>query len=99
MSVDGGHPTGHSLLIGPSKLTFVQDAGKNADQDFSVTNTGATTQTVSAQARALTPATDTTQDVVLGAAAPVFRRPVRLAASVRDDDVHDPERHRPAGRL
>jgi hypothetical protein len=72
MSVDGGQRTGHSLLIGPSKLTFVQDAGKNADDDFSVTNTGATTQTVSAHARALTPVTDTTQDVVLGAGPPFF---------------------------
>jgi hypothetical protein len=72
MSVNGGTPTGHSLLIGPSKLTFVRDAGKGADQDFSVTNTGATTQTVSAQARALAPVSDTTQDVVINAASPKF---------------------------
>jgi len=67
MSVDGGRPTGHSLLIGPSKLAFTKDAGKPADQNFTVTNTGATTQTVSARARALNQTvSDTMQDVVLG---------------------------------
>ena len=74
MSVDGGTPTGHSLLIGPSKLTFAQDAGTKANDTFSVTNTGATTQTVSARARALQQVSDSTQDVVLdtGATAPRF---------------------------
>ena len=66
-SVNGGTPTGHSLLIGPSKLTFVQDAGTKANEGFTVTNTGAVKQTVSAQARALTQTvSDTKQDVVLG---------------------------------
>ena len=72
MSVNGGTRTGHSLLIGPSKLTFVQDAGSQANQGFTVTNTGATTQTVSAQARALTQTvSDTKKDVTLGSA-PTF---------------------------
>jgi hypothetical protein len=67
LSVDGGTPTGHSLLIGPSKLTFVQDAGSNATRGFTVTNTGAVTQTVSAQARALTQTvSDVKKDVTLG---------------------------------
>jgi Subtilase family/Peptidase inhibitor I9 len=67
MSVDGGTPTGHSLLIGPSKLTFTQDAGTPAHDTFSVTNTGATTQTVTAHARALNQTvSDTTKDVTLG---------------------------------
>jgi subtilase family protein len=66
MSVDGGTPTGHSLLIGPSKLTFAQDAGTKADGTFSVTNTGATTQTVSAHARVLQQVSDSKQDVTLG---------------------------------
>ncbi len=42
LSVDGGHRTGHSLLIGPSRLTFVEEAGSKADDTFSVTNTGNT---------------------------------------------------------
>jgi len=72
MSVNGGTRTGHSLLIGPSKLTFVQDAGSQANHGFTVTNTGATTQTVSAQARALTQTvSDTKKDVTLGSA-PTF---------------------------
>ena len=71
LSVNGGTPTGHSLLIGPSKLTFAQDAGTKAHGAFSVTNTGATTQTVSAHARALTPVSDSTQNVTLGTT-PVF---------------------------
>jgi Subtilase family/Peptidase inhibitor I9 len=66
MSVDGGTPTGHSLLIGPSKLTFAQDAGTKADATFSVTNTGATTQTVGAHARVLQQVSDSKQDVTLG---------------------------------
>src|SRR3954453_22338004 len=53
LSVNGGDRTGHSLLIGPSKLTFVQNAGTKAEDTFSVTNTGSTTQTVHAGARAL----------------------------------------------
>src|SRR4051794_17014705 len=53
MSVNGGRPTGHSMLIGPSKLKFIQTAGTSADATFSVTNTGATTQTISAHARVL----------------------------------------------
>src|SRR3954451_20691337 len=76
MSVDGGRATGHSLLVGPSKLTFIQDAGTRADATFSVTNTGASTQTVSARARALRtpPVTDERQDVTLatGPGAPTF---------------------------
>ncbi len=74
MSVNGGsNPTGHSLLIGPSKLTFVKGAGQGADQDVSVTNTGTTTHTVSAHARALTQqVSDNKQDVVLNAASPTF---------------------------
>jgi hypothetical protein len=73
LSVNGGHRTGHSLLIGPSKLTFSQDAGTHADDSFSVTNTGATTQTVSARARALTQTvSDTKKDVVLNTAGPTF---------------------------
>jgi hypothetical protein len=72
LSVDGGRPTGHSLLIGPSKLTFAQNAGTPAHDTFSVTNTGATTQTVSARARALTQqVSDSKQDVLLGTA-PAF---------------------------
>jgi len=68
LSVDKGDRTGHSLLIGPNKLTFTQDAGSKADDTFSVTNTGATTQTVRAHARALTKqVSDDKQDVVLGA--------------------------------
>jgi hypothetical protein len=66
MSVDGGHPTGHSMLIGPSKLKFIQTAGTAGDATFSVTNTGATTQTVNAHARVLGANTsDQKQDVVL----------------------------------
>jgi hypothetical protein len=72
VSVDGGTPTGHSLLIGPSKLTFAQDAGTQAHDTFSVTNTGATAQTVSLHARALgQTVSDTTKDVTLGTA-PTF---------------------------
>jgi len=75
LSVDGGHRTGHSLLIGPSRLTFVKEAGSKADDTFSVTNTGNTTQTVHAGARALThTVTDEKKDVVLatGPTAPTF---------------------------
>ena len=71
LSVDGGTPTGHSLLIGPSKLTFAQDAGTKAGATFAVTNTGAHTQTVSAQARRLKQVSDVTKDVTLGSS-PVF---------------------------
>jgi hypothetical protein len=66
MSVDGGRPTGHSLLFDPAKLTITRDAGSSDSESVAVTNTGATTQTVSAHARALTQVvTDTKQDVVL----------------------------------
>jgi Subtilase family/Peptidase inhibitor I9 len=74
-SVDGGQRTGHSLLISPSKLTFVEEAGTRADDTFSVTNTGTTTQTVHARARALTQqVSDEKKDVVLPtpAAGPTF---------------------------
>jgi hypothetical protein len=72
MSVDGGNRTGHSMLIGPSKLTFAEEAGSSVDDTFTVTNTGATTQTVRARARALTQTvSDVKKDVVLGTA-PTF---------------------------
>jgi hypothetical protein len=74
-SVDGGQRTGHSLLISPSRLTFVKEAGSKADDTFSVTNTGNTTQTVHAGARALTQqVSDEKKDVVLntGPTAPTF---------------------------
>jgi hypothetical protein len=66
MSVDGGTPTGHSLLFDPAKLTITRDAGSSDSESVAVTNTGATTQTVSAHARALTQVvSDTRQDPVL----------------------------------
>jgi hypothetical protein len=66
MSVDGGTPTGHGLLFNPAKLTIARPAGSSDDETVSVTNTGATTQTVSAHARALTQTvSDTKQDVIL----------------------------------
>jgi hypothetical protein len=66
MSIDGGTPTGHSLLLNPAKLTIVGRAGSSADQTVSVTNTGATTQTVSARSRALTTeVSNQRQDVTL----------------------------------
>ena len=65
-SVDGGPRTGHSLLIGPSRLTFVDEAGTKAEDTFKVTNAGNTTQTVHAAARALTEQkSDEKQDVLL----------------------------------
>jgi Subtilase family/Peptidase inhibitor I9 len=68
MSVDGGTPTGHGLLLDPAKLTIAKPAGSSDDETVSVTNTGATTQTVSARGRALTrTVSDTKQDVVLPA--------------------------------
>ena len=54
MSINGGTPTGHSLLLNPAKVTIVGRAGSSGDQSVDVTNTGATTQTVSARGRALT---------------------------------------------
>jgi Subtilase family len=72
MSIDGGTPTGHSLLLNPAKVTIVGNAGSSGDQTVQVTNTGATTQTVSARGRALmTQVSDQRQDVTLGSS-PVF---------------------------
>jgi hypothetical protein len=72
MSIDGGTPTGHSLLLNPAKLTIVGRAGSSADQTVTVTNTGATAQTVSARSRALTgDVTNQRQDVTLGST-PLF---------------------------
>ena len=67
MSVDGGTPTGHGLLFDPAKLTITRPAGSSDTESVSVTNTGATTQTVSARARALTQVlSDVKKDVTLG---------------------------------
>jgi hypothetical protein len=67
MSVDGGAPTGHGLLFDPAKLTIVKTAGSSDSESVSVTNTGATTQTVRARGRALTQTvSDNEQDVNLG---------------------------------
>ena len=72
MSIDGGTPTGHSLLLDPAKVTIVGNAGSSGDQTVTVTNTGATTQTVSAGGRALTTqVSDQRQDVTLGSS-PTF---------------------------
>jgi hypothetical protein len=72
MSINGGRPTGHSLLVGPNRLTIAEDAGSQDDETFSVTNAGAATQTVSARARALTQqVSDVKQNVTLGTA-PTF---------------------------
>ncbi|MGZ6637262.1 MAG: S8 family peptidase [Solirubrobacteraceae bacterium] len=72
ISVNGGTPTGHGLLFDPAKLTIVKPAGSSDDETVSVTNSGATTQTVSAHSRALTQAvSDNKQDVNLGTA-PTF---------------------------
>jgi subtilase family protein/peptidase inhibitor I9 len=68
-SVDGGQPTGHSLLIGPTnQLQVTGPAGSTPnDRSVSVTNTGATAQTVHAQARAITTTlSDQVQTVNLG---------------------------------
>jgi hypothetical protein len=73
MSVDGGTPTGHSLLLNPAKVTIVGRAGASGDETVEVTNTGATTQTVSAHGRALTTqVSDERHDVTLSAASPTF---------------------------
>ena len=67
MSIEGGTPTGHSLLLNPAKVTIVGRAGSSGDQTVSVTNTGATTQTVSARGRALTTElSNQRKDVTLG---------------------------------
>jgi hypothetical protein len=72
MSVDRGRPTGHSLQLSPAKVTLTDEAGSRADQNITVTNTGATTQTVSARGRDLGPSfADQRVDVTLGTA-PTF---------------------------
>jgi hypothetical protein len=72
MSINGGTPTGHSLLLNPAKLTIVGRAGSSGDQTVDVTNTGATTQTVSARGRALTAdVSNQRRDVTLGST-PLF---------------------------
>ena len=99
MSVNGGTPTGHGLLFDPAKLTIVGRPGRPTTRPSPVTNTGATTQTVSAHGRALTTqVSDEKQDVNLSIAADVHR-PVRVAAAVRHDDVHRAGQRRPAGRV
>ena len=66
MSVNGGTPTGHGLLFNQAKLTITKTAGSSDDENVSVTNTGATTQTVRAHGRALTQTvSDDKQDVIL----------------------------------
>src|SRR4051812_33488466 len=72
MSVDRGRPTGHSLQLSPAKVTLVGPAGSQAAENVTVTNTGATTQTVSARGRDLGPSfADQRIDVTLGTA-PTF---------------------------
>jgi hypothetical protein len=72
MSVDGGTPTGHGLLFDPAKLTITRPVGSADTESVAVTNTGATTQTVSAHGRALTQVvSDVTRDVTLGSS-PTF---------------------------
>jgi subtilisin family serine protease len=45
-SINGGTPTGHSLLIGPNQLNVAGPAGSTPDdQTVNVTNAGASTQT------------------------------------------------------
>jgi len=73
LSVDGGTRTGHSLLLDPAKVTITGRAGTSGDETVSVTNTGASTQTVSAHGRAITSVlSDQKQDVTLSAASPTF---------------------------
>jgi hypothetical protein len=73
MSVDGGTPTGHSLLLDPAKVTIVGRAGTSGDETVQVTNTGAATQTVSAHGRALTTqVSDERRDVTIDAASRTF---------------------------
>jgi hypothetical protein len=72
MSVNGGTPTGHSLLLNPAKVTIVGRAGSSGDQTINVTNTGAATQTVSAHGRMLgSNVSFQRRDVTLGTA-PTF---------------------------
>ncbi len=67
MSINGGHPTGHSLQIGPGKLTITGRAGSADDETVTVTNTGATAQTVSARGRDIAATVaDQKKDVGLG---------------------------------
>jgi hypothetical protein len=72
MAVDGGRPTGHGLLFDRPKLTIAAPAGSSDSESVSVTNTGATTQTVAAHGRALTrQVSDVFKNVTLGTA-PTF---------------------------
>jgi subtilisin family serine protease len=73
LSVNGGTPTGHSLLIGPNQLNVAGPAGSTPDdQVVTVQNAGASTQTVSAAARAITTRlSNDVQTVNLGSA-PTF---------------------------
>jgi hypothetical protein len=73
LSINGGTPTGHSLLIGPNQLNVDGPAGSTpGDQTVSVTNAGAATQTVSAAARSITTRlSNDVQTVNLGSA-PTF---------------------------
>ena len=68
-SVDGGQPTGHSLLVGPTnQLQVTGPAGSTpADRSVSVTNTGTEAQSVTAHARAIAVGlSDQTKTVNLG---------------------------------
>jgi hypothetical protein len=66
--------TGHSLVIGPTQLDISGPAGSTpADQDVTVTNTGADAQTVTAQGRTIATAlADATTTVQLDATKPTF---------------------------
>ncbi len=86
---------GNHLLVGPTQLDISQTAGTTATRSVKVTNLGATTQIVHAQARQI--AKTVRQPDRLGQpddGQPDVRRPVRLGASVRDVQVHDQTRHR-----